>query len=130
MNLPDQLRRFILTGVVNSVFGYLVYAFGVVVLDWSYFWSVILSYVIGVSFSYIMFRTFVFTTGDRGWSSYTRFIPAYIFLLAVNIVALYILVDLYGWNKLAAQAVVVPFCAALSFVINKIFIFQRRDEDE
>lgn len=124
LSLSSQIKRFVLTGGVNTVFGYLVYAFGILVLSLSYFWAVVLSYVIGVSFSYVMFRAFVFTSGERGWRSYARFIPTYVLLLAINIIALHVLVDLAGWNKLAAQAVIVPCCAALSFVINRIFVFK------
>ncbi len=124
MTLSSQIKRFILTGGVNTVFGYLVYAFGIVILNLSYFWAVVLSYVIGVSFSYVMFRAFVFTAGARGWRSYARFVPTYVFLLALNIIALHVLVDLAGWNKLVAQAVIVPCCAAMSFIINRVFVFK------
>ena len=124
MKLTHQIKRFIFTGSINTIFGYLVYACGVVVFGLSYFWSVVLSYVIGVTFSYLMFRAHVFTTGERGWRSYMRFIPTYIVLFFINIIALHILVDIADWNKLVAQAVVVPGCAVLSFIINKIFVFK------
>lgn len=124
MRLTKQILRFIVAGGVNTVFGYLVYAFGVVALDLSYFWAVVLSYVIGVTFSYAMFRAFVFTEGERGWKSYAKFIPTYVVLLVINIVALHILVDMAGWGKLVAQAVIVPGCAALSFIINRVFVFK------
>jgi putative flippase GtrA len=124
MKILHQLQRFILTGIINTLVGYAIYAFGVVVLGWSYFWSVVLSYVVGVTFSYFMFRRFVFTTGDRSWRSYMRFIPTYIVLFIINVSAMFILVDIRNWNKLLAQAVVVVFCAALSFIINRIFVFK------
>jgi len=124
MKLSHQIKLFLVTGTINTVFGYLVYAFGVVILNLTYFWALVLSYVIGVTFSYVMFRTFVFTEGERGWRSYARFIPTYIVLLVINIIALHIMVDLANWNKLIAQAVVVPGCAVLSFIINRIFVFK------
>lgn len=125
MKLTQQLIRFLLTGAVNTAVGYAIYAFGIIVLNFSYFWSVVLSYVIGVSFSYVMFSTFVFTAGERGWRSYRRFVPTYVFLFFVNEAMLYALVDHAGLNKLLAQAVVVPVCAALSFVINRLFVFRK-----
>ena len=124
MKLTHQLVRFLITGGINTLFGYLVYACGVVVFGLSYFWAIVLSYVVGVTFSFFMFRAFVFTTGDRGWRSYTRFIPTYVVIFAANVAALHILVDLAGWNKLLAQAVVVPGCAVLSFIFNRIFVFK------
>ena len=124
MKIFEQIKRFIVTGVINSLFGYAVYAFGVAVLDFSYFRAVVLSYVIGVTFSYFMFRAFVFTGGDRSWRSYMRFIPTYIFLFFFNVISLHILVDIADWNELLAQAVIVPVCAVISFIINRVFVFK------
>lgn len=126
MKLSRQVWRFLVTGAVNTAVGYLVYAFGVVALELSYFWAVILSYVVGVSFSYVTFRAFVFTAGERSFRSYPRFILTYVFLLLVNILALHVLVDLAGYGKLVAQALVIPVCAALSFIINRSFVFKLR----
>jgi putative flippase GtrA len=124
MKLTHQIQRFLMTGGVNTLFGYAVYVFGVVMLDLAYFWAVVLSYVVGVTFSYFMFRTFVFKEGERGWRSYARFIPTYVVLMFINIISMWVLVDFMNWNNLLAQAIVVPGCAALSFIINRIFVFK------
>jgi len=124
MKLTHQLRRFILTGLVNSAFGYFIFVCGFELLGLSHFWAVVLSYVVATTFSYLMFRTFVFTTGDRSWRSFMRFIPTYIFLFSVNVTSMHVLVDILDWNALVAQAVVIAGCAALSFIINRIFVFK------
>ncbi len=123
--LTHQLVRFLITGGVNTLFGYLVYVGGIVLFNLPYFWAVMWSYIIGTSFSFITFRTFVFIGGARGiLKSYARFIPAYIALFVINEALLFAFVDVAGWNKLAAQAGIIPLCAVLSFVINKIFVFK------
>lgn len=127
MKLSRQIWLFLVTGGVNTVVGYLIYAFGVVALNLSYFWAVVLSYVVGVSFSFATFRAFVFTAGERSFRSYPRFILTYVFLLGVNILALHVLVDLAGVGKLLAQALAIPVCAALSFLINRFFVFKARN---
>jgi putative flippase GtrA len=124
MKLTHQLKRFLITGSINTGFAYLMYVFGVVVLEFSYFWSVVFSWCLGVIFSYIMFRAFVFTEGDRSWRSFGRFLPTYVALLAVNLAVMHVLVGIEDWNKLLAQAFVVPVCAVLSFIINRIFVFK------
>ncbi len=123
--LSRQLLRFLVTGGVNTLFGYLVYVGGIMLFNLHYFWAVMWSYIIGTTFSFATFRAFVFTDGERGiLKSYLRFIPTYIALFLVNEALLFVFVDVVGWNKLAAQAGVIPLCAALSFVINKIFVFK------
>ncbi|MBU6474968.1 MAG: ChbG/HpnK family deacetylase [Alphaproteobacteria bacterium] len=123
--LTRQLMRFLVTGGVNTLFGYFIYVCGVVLFRLSPFFAVVWSYVIGTTFSFATFRAFVFTDGARGIvKSYLRFIPAYVALFFVNELLLFAFVDGAGWNKLAAQAGIIPVCAALSFVINKIFVFK------
>jgi len=101
MKLTQQLQRFIITGLANTGFAYGVYAFCDLGLHMDYFWAATAAWCIGVCFSYMMFRTFVFTEGDRSWRSFKRFIPTYVF-----------------------QALMVVFCAGLSFIINRIFVFK------
>jgi len=124
MKLTHQLKRFIFTGSINSGFSYLMYAFCVLCLHLPYFWAVVVSWCLGVTFSYLMFRTFVFTDGDRSWRSFRRFIPTYIFLLAVNIIAMHVMVESLQWNNLIAQAFSIAGCAVLSFIFNRIFVFK------
>jgi putative flippase GtrA len=124
--LPRQLARFILTGGVNTVFAYLVYVFMAGTLDIPYLSALLFSWAIGVAFSYSTFRAFVFTDGSRSFKTFARFLPTYIFLLILNLSTLYIFVDIEKWDKLAAQALIVPFCAALSFIINRLFVFRVR----
>lgn len=120
-----QTLRFIGVGGINTVFAYLVYAFMAGVLDMGAQRALLLSWMVSVTFSYLTFRLFVFTDGDRSFKTYLRFIPLYAALLAINALALTVLVDMAGWNKLVAQAVIVPCCAALSFIANRAFVFRK-----
>ncbi len=124
MKLTHQIRRFLMTGSINTAVGYMIYATGIVIFNLSPFFAVVWSYVLGVTFSYFMFRAFVFIEGERGWKSYAKFIPTYVVLFIINEALLFVLVDIASWNKLLAQAIVVPICAVLSFVINRVFVFK------
>jgi putative flippase GtrA len=125
----QQIARFLVTGGINTAFGYLVFSFAFLVLGWSTDNSIYLSYVIGVTFSYMMFRTFVFTEGDRSFRSYLKFVPTYVFLLFVNVLSMHWLTTVHmlenqKWNTMLAQAMVTVVCAAISFVINRLVIFR------
>jgi putative flippase GtrA len=124
MSLARQLRRFIITGLVNTVFAYLVYAAAILAYDLPYFWAVVWSYLVGVPFSYLTFRAFVFTEGDRSFRTFRKFLRTYVALFIANVILMFMLVTLWGWDSLLAQAVVIPVCAALSFVINRVFVFK------
>lgn len=124
MKLSHQLQRFIVTGLVNTAFSYSVYVLFDAAFHWSYFWAATAAWCVGVCFSYMMFRAFVFTEGDRSWRSFKRFLPTYVFLLVINLIGLHILVSWLHWNELLAQAFMVAFCSGLSFIINRLFVFK------
>lgn len=139
MNLSDtsakyiallwQIRRFIITGIVNTIFGYLAYVAGIKILQFDYTAALIFSYVVGVTFSYITFRTFVFEDHGTKKQSFSKFIGTYLFLFFLNWWALHFLVDTLHWDKLWAQILIVPCCAALSFIINKLFVFHQKHQE-
>jgi putative flippase GtrA len=122
--ITNQLRRFLFIGGINTAFGYAIYAACRLTLDIPYFLAVAVSWSLGVIFSYLTFRTFVFTEGDRSWRTFKKFLPTYVALLVFNELLLFILVGIAGWNDLIAQGVAVIGCAVLSFIINRIFVFK------
>lgn len=122
--LQRQIARFIVTGGVNAVFAYVAYAVIVEALGVDYLPAVFYAWCLGVSFSYLTFRAFVFTEGNRSFKTFARFLPTYVFLLLVNMALMYVFVGMMGWHELVGQAVVIPICAVLSFIINRLFVFK------
>lgn len=120
-----QIHRFIITGIVNTVFGYIVYACGIM-LGLDYTLALILSYIIGVTFSYTTFRYFVFAHQGSKRQSFPKFIATYILIFGFNWAALRFLIIHLQWNDLLAQALIVPCCAAISFIINRLFVFKTK----
>lgn len=121
-----QIYRFILTGMVNTLFGYFAYVVAIQWFKFDYTAALIFSYVLGVTFSYLMFRRFVFEDKGTKKQSYARFVATYLILFILNWCALHYLVDQRLWDKLIAQTLIVPCCAALSFIVNRFFVFRRK----
>lgn len=118
-----QIHRFIITGIINTLFGYAVYACAILI-GFDYTMALVLSYVIGVTFSFYTFRRFVFHHQGSKRQSFGKFIITYIVLFILNWLALRFLVTDMQWNRLSAQALIVPCCAALSFIINRLVVFR------
>jgi putative flippase GtrA len=123
--LHRQLFRFLVTGGVNVLFSYAAYALLAGALGMDYAPALVLSWCAGVVFSYCNFRAFVFD-GGRDGRSFLRFLPVYVVLLLIDLAALRLLVGHWGWDKLLAQALVVPFVAVLSFAFNRLFVFRSK----
>jgi putative flippase GtrA len=108
-----QLIKFLIIGVFNTLFGYLVYAL-LVLLGMPEQPALGVAYVIGVTWNYFTHAKLVF--GAKGYKRMPLYFAAYLFLYALNALALEQLVGA-GLPPLLAQAMIVPFAAAISFVL-------------
>ena len=111
--------RFLAVGVVNTVYGYLVFVGLELWLgDLLHYLVVLLAaHVISVLTAFVLYRRFVFTaSGDPVLHELARFWSVYVVALGVNVVVLLACVDGLGLPVLLAQALALAITATLSFV--------------
>ena len=116
----NRFARFILVGVINTVFGYGCFAlflYG----GLHYAVALLLATVLGVLFNFKTTGTLVF--GSRNNRLIVRFVLAYACIYAVHVAALRGLAGL-GLTTYAAAAVLLLPIAVLAFIINKSFVFR------
>ena len=117
--------RFGLVGLMNAAFGYTVFSVLVLAGAWTSS-ALIASTVAGIAFNFQTSRRLVFRShGGR----VLRFVLMYCGLLGVNWMALRALQDL-GLSELLAQALLVLPVAALSFVGQKVLVFESQAKTE
>lgn len=113
---PDLWRflKFLVVGVLNTIFGFLAYAFflRVVGLDWQ--WALAASYVIGVLWNFGTHGKIVFQT--QGFRRLPLYILAYASLFFLNKLALRAAIGA-GMSDLWAQALLVLPMAMVAFVL-------------
>lgn len=118
----QQAMRFVVTGGVNTAFGYGIYA-ACIYLGAGYALASGLSIVCGVLFSYKTTSAMVFGRGYGG--SLARFIGSYVIVYAFSVAILNTL-DALGINPYLAGVLAAPPCAVLSFALLKLFVFRAR----
>jgi putative flippase GtrA len=123
MRTTEQFLRFLAVGLVNTLFGYGVFA-GLVLAGMGPMPALVLTYVVGIAFNFFTTRRFVFQRASR--SSLLRFIAAYGVIYVFN-VALYRLVEATGAGPLLAQALCLPVVAVFSFLLFKLHVFKDTD---
>jgi putative flippase GtrA len=115
-----QLVRFVLIGVLNTAFGFAIYAiatFG----GLSPALALACSLVCGVVFNFFTTGRLVF--GRRAASTFPKFVAAYIAVYVVNLVLLSWIISL-GFDQLVAQAIALPPTVAFTFVLMKFAVFR------
>lgn len=115
----NRFIRFLVVGVLNTVFGYTVFAV-FILLGLHYAVAALLSTICGVLFNFQTTGRLVF--GSRDNSLLVRFFGVYAITYMLGV--LYLRVSTaYQWNILIAAAVMMPPMAILSYTLNRLFVF-------
>jgi putative flippase GtrA len=119
-----QFARFLLVGGLNTLVGYAIYALGLAASLPPEI-ALIGAFAFGIGFNYLTYGRLAFRRTGPG--TFARFAFAYIILYGINVGALHIAFRL-GATPLIAQAAVLPFMVALTFVIFKLTVFRSRSD--
>lgn len=125
MHPPARIRpskrfmRFLLIGVVNTVFGYSVFVFSLW-LGMHYALAAAVATVLGVLFNFKSTGTLVFRSRQNGLLP--RFIAVYGIIYVLNVVALGILLR-YGVPEWMGGLLLLLPSAVLSYFLNSRYVF-------
>jgi len=114
----NQFFRFIIAGVINTLFGWMVFA-SAFNLSNNISISLISSTVLGVFFNYLTFGGYTFRKYSR--TIFIKFILCYILVYIINLLVLTSLQNYF--SVILAQLILLPIMALLSYLIIKNFVF-------
>lgn len=128
--LDDERVRFLIVGGFNTVFGYLAFAALELTVgrQLGYLFSLYASFLIASVVAFALHRRHTFRVHGTGniVVDFLRFISVYVVALALNTLALPILVEVAGMSPLVAQALIVLVTTVTSYFGHKYFSFRRR----
>ena len=124
--LDHQVLRFAMVGAVNTVFGFGVFAGLQLTIGRRvhYLAILLISHIVSVLEAYVLQRWLVFQVSGRWWRDLARFWSVYLVALAINLVALPLLVEIAHVSVLPAQAIVMLGVAMGTFVAHRSFTFR------
>ena len=108
-----RFAKFILIGLVNTAFGYAVFAV-LILFQTPPQPALALTFVIGVTWNYLFHARLVF--GQSGFTGIPAYIGSYFLIYGFNSISLGFLLRA-GLNPLVAQAILAPIAAVISFVL-------------
>jgi putative flippase GtrA len=119
-----EIIRFNFVGALNTAITYGVYA-GLVFLGTNHLLALLADYAFGITFSFFMNKHFTFRVHERGGRPmFLRMLLTYSVMLCVNLGGLWLLVDVWSWNKYLGQAVMLAFVAGAAFLAQRMFVFR------
>lgn len=117
-----QFLRFLAVGMLNTLFGYAIFA-GLVLAGLAPMPALVLAYLAGVPFNYFTTGRFVFGGAPRSRAAFARFVVAYVVIYGFNAV-LYRVAEMAVAGPLLAQALCIPAVAVFSFLLFKLHVFR------
>lgn len=125
--LFEQIMKFVVVGGLSFVLDFIIYYvltnyFAVYYLVAGFF-----SFCLSLIFNYLMSMRFVFKSKDslKKTHEFAIFVTLSVMGLGLNLLCLYLLVDVFKMNDLIAKVLVAGIVMVFNFVTRKIFLEQK-----
>ena len=119
--LKKQIVNFLIVGIVNTIFGYSVYAI-LISQGFNYVISVLLATIMGILFNFKTIGKFVFQSHDNSLILKFFFVYFIVFIVNISIIKLF---KINGLNDYLSGAIAIVPSAIISFILNKVYVFKR-----
>lgn len=125
--LGSERIRFLIVGGINSAFGFTCFVVGQALFgdDVGYLTVLVVTTIMAVLFAYCGHRWLTFQVRGMWLLDLARFSSVYMVTLALNIVALPLLVEVGGITPILAQSIFVAVIMVLSYLSHRHFSFRR-----
>ena len=126
----SELRRYILAGLINTLIGFLVYACCVKFILLPFWAANFCAMIAGIISGFILARYYVFNVSRK---NILQTFPKYIltiglqFVVSTTLIAIFIQ---YGLNDILSYIASLPIIILLSFVLQKVWVFQSYIENQ
>lgn len=124
----QRVVKFIGVGVLNTLFGYGIYA-GFVFVGLPYLIALFVATIMGVIFNYFSFGRMVFQA-RVGWIVFGKFIIAYAIVYSINAGLLSLLTEGEFLNAYLAQGVCIFPSVAISWLLMNFWVYRSGSEHE
>jgi len=118
--IKDEFLRFIIVGILNTIFGYLIYAL-FIYFGFHYVWASLFATIIGISFNFQTIGRLVFRNHNH--KLIFRFVLVYIIVFLSGIVFIWIFKSFGLDNYVSGLIALVPN-AIISFLLNKFYVYR------
>lgn len=124
--------NYLIFGFLAFVLNYILYFLFADAIAMHYMAATVLSWVLTVVFAYWTNRTFVFKSQNKEagavWKEFISFIGARVATEVLEVVLMYVMVDMAGVNDKISKLVCQTIVILANYVLSKIWIFKDQAE--
>lgn len=122
-NTLKQLVRYGAVGVLSNAVGYLLYL-AITSLGMEPKLAMTFLYAVGVAMTFFFNKRWSFRHGGSHGPAFVRYCFSSALGYAINLLALYTLVDRFRYPHQIVQAIMICIVAIMMFALNKFWVFQ------
>jgi putative flippase GtrA len=126
--------RFVLVGVWNTIFGYLIFVFCDYLFERffshryiAYMSAAVLSNILAIINAYVFHKHITFRSSVRGKGiliEFARFFSTYLFSMILGLILLPVSVEVFGIEPRISAALLIPVTAIISYIGHSRFSFK------
>ena len=117
--------KFGITGVINTLINFLVFTLLSVILNFNIYFSEIIAYSCGMLNSYIVNRSWTFTTTDKFWSNQLiKFILTNLAVMLLSLLLLNIFTEKFLLSKIISKVFATIITTITNFLISKLWVYK------
>lgn len=117
-----QFIRFVLTGILNTIVGYLLYVVGYYITG-NETVALVLDYTLSILFNFKSYSLLVFKNKDN--SKIFRFVGVYLVVFLLNRVSLWIYIDVAKIDPYLSQLIALLYIPIIMFGAFKKYVFNQ-----
>ena len=117
-----KIIKFLSAGVLNTVFGYSVYAV-LLFIKTPYLLALFVATVVGIIFNYFSFGQLVFH-GHVGWFVFGKFVIAYALIFGVNAALQRVFTIGFLLSPYLGQVICIPISVLLSWLLMNYWVYK------
>ena len=119
--IDKKVVKFLFVGILNTLFGYIFFSVIFYLLGQKEL-SLTLTFIVSVLFNYHTISSYVFQSSHSA-NKLVIFVSIYILLYVINLIHLWITVDVYGLNVYCSQFSTLFYLPILSYKLNEKYVF-------
>lgn len=116
------LIRFLLAGVINTLFGYAVYA-ALIYINTPYLVALLVSTILGVIFNFFSFGRIAFQK-NCNLRIFIKFLASYALIYAVNSIFLILFMKQFLLSPYISQILCIPVGVVISWILMKYWVYK------
>ena len=123
--INNSFTRFVLVGIFNTLLGYALLLFLYHILDMSYSWAYLLSYMIGFIVSYFLTRAFVFRSQKKKRAEFIKFVLAFAIAYGCSYLVLHLLMEHKVFTANLSFLLSMAVYSICFYLLNKTITFSK-----